>query len=163
TRRATTTASAWRRWPASGCRRSSTALASPRRSRRPRWRRTPTPAAPGSRATRGAWAAPTTGARTAAAPASTTRSCATRNPALARDWYEDTQSATPSPALTKALLVNTATDLAGGPNDEQGWGRLNVGGALDSTVRGYYDQLPGDVLTSPGQTVVRSFTVPDTS
>ena len=51
----------------------------------------------------------------------------------------------PSPALTKALLVNTATDLArrprrqgrpiaAGPNDDQGWGRVNLGNVLDGTA-----------------------------
>ena len=34
--------------------------------------------------------------------------------ALVRDWYEPQRGAAPSPALTKALLINTATDLAGG-------------------------------------------------
>jgi subtilisin-like proprotein convertase family protein len=82
--------------------------------------------------------------------------------ALVRDWYEDNVSSTPpSPALTKALLVNTASDIAAGPDNQQGWGRVNAGGALDSsTQRAYYDQLPGDVLTGSGQDVTRSFTVP---
>ena len=60
--------------------------------------------------------------------------------ALMRDWYarEVSGGTPPSPALTKALLVNTATDIAGGltgkggpianaPNADQGWGRLNLG------------------------------------
>ena len=34
--------------------------------------------------------------------------------ALIRRWYEMTEGGVPSPALTKALLINTATDLAGG-------------------------------------------------
>ena len=54
----------------------------------------------------------------------------------------------PSPAMTKALLINTATDLAGGnngkgdtiaagPNADQGWGRVDVGAAIDSTSRAF--------------------------
>lgn len=82
--------------------------------------------------------------------------------ALVRDWYEDNVSATPpSPALTKALLINSASDLAAGPDNQQGWGRVNAGAALDlSTQREYYDQLPGDALSSSGDDVIRSFAVP---
>ena len=37
--------------------------------------------------------------------------------ALIRDWYTREHGPTPpSPALTKAILVNTATDLVGGDN-----------------------------------------------
>jgi subtilisin-like proprotein convertase family protein len=96
--------------------------------------------------------------------------------ALVRDWYERTVpgSTVPSPAMTKALLINGATDLAGGqngkgdtiaggPNADQGWGRANLGTTFDSTPRELYDQLPGDVLTNPGQTVVRAYAVQDPS
>jgi subtilisin-like proprotein convertase family protein len=97
--------------------------------------------------------------------------------AVLRHWYRRTQGIAPqaqgpSPALTKALLVNTATDLAGGqdgkgstiapgPNSDQGWGRVNLGTALDSTAREYRDQLPGDLLGTSGETRVRSYSVPD--
>ena len=43
-------------------------------------------------------------------------------------------NATPSPALVKAALINSAVSLAGtnltsaAPNDDEGWGRLNVAG-----------------------------------
>ena len=58
----------------------------------------------------------------------------------------------PSPAMTKALLINTATDLAGGdngkgatiaggPNADQGWGGVNLGSTFDSTTRQLYDQV----------------------
>ena len=43
--------------------------------------------------------------------------------ALLREWYDREESrgaAVPSPALTKALMVNTATDLAGGDNGAGG-------------------------------------------
>jgi subtilisin-like proprotein convertase family protein len=93
--------------------------------------------------------------------------------ALIRHWYDRTQGVAPSPALTKALLVNTASDLAGGdngkgatiaagPNTDQGWGRVNVGAALDSTAREFRDQRLEDVLNTSGNSVVRSYGVEDT-
>jgi subtilisin-like proprotein convertase family protein len=83
--------------------------------------------------------------------------------ALVRDWYEDTHGPAPSPALTKALLVNTASDLIAGPDNQQGWGRVNAGAALDSTTaREFYDQ-PVDYVDDPGDKIARSFTVPSSS
>ena len=92
--------------------------------------------------------------------------------ALVRHWYNRTQGLDPSPALTKALLVNTATDLAGGttgkgatiaagPNTDQGWGRVNVGSALDSTSREYRDQVVADRFTSAGESVRKTYLVQD--
>jgi serine protease AprX len=63
------------------------------------------------------------------------------------DWFRanvaEDEAATPSPALVKAAMINTADDLAqrGGldadgepltpiPNDQQGWGRLNLGSLI---------------------------------
>ena len=70
--------------------------------------------------------------------------------ALIRDWYPAAGGPPPSPAMTKAILTNAASDLAGqtngkgdpiapGPNNDQGWGRVNVGAALDDTERVYRD------------------------
>ena len=66
--------------------------------------------------------------------------------ALVRDDFTDDRGGfvPPSPAMTKALLINSATDLAGGsngkgavtagaPNADQGWGRVNVGAAVGAT------------------------------
>jgi subtilisin-like proprotein convertase family protein len=86
--------------------------------------------------------------------------------ALLRHWYRRTELADPSPAMTKALLVNTATDLAGGdsgqgttiaagPNTDQGWGRVNLGTAFESTARAYHDQV--DAFDSSGQSVRRAY------
>jgi hypothetical protein len=94
--------------------------------------------------------------------------------ALVRHWYARTQGADASPALTKALLVNTATDLGGGqngkgdsiapgPNSDQGWGRVNLGNTFDSTVREYRDQLPADFLDASGQSRIHSYSVQDTT
>ncbi len=90
--------------------------------------------------------------------------------ALVRDWYARTHPA-PSPALTKALLVNTATDLAGGsdgkgsasmgaaPNADQGWGRVNVGNVLETTEREYLDQSA--LLSDTGTSDRRGYSVAD--
>src|SRR3954452_2429247 len=57
--------------------------------------------------------------------------------ALTRDWFTRTQGSPPSPALVKALILNTATDIAGGagvtslPSMSQGWGRANLATLVD--------------------------------
>jgi subtilisin-like proprotein convertase family protein len=92
--------------------------------------------------------------------------------ALVRHWYRRTEGADPSPALTKALLVNTATDLAGGstgkgaiidggPNTDQGWGRVNIGSALDSTERVFHDQVAIDTFDASGQSRSKTYAVQD--
>ena len=92
--------------------------------------------------------------------------------ALLRDWYVREVDATPpSPAMTKAVLVNTAVDIAGGdsgkgstipsaPNTDQGWGRVSLGAALDGTEREYVDQETA--LNAAGQSFLRSYSVGDT-
>jgi subtilisin-like proprotein convertase family protein len=91
--------------------------------------------------------------------------------AVFRRWYELGGSPEPSPALTKAVLINTATDLAGGdngkgaavppgPNADQGWGRVNLGEALGTTPRVFLDQRDGDVLEA-GESRVHTFSVDD--
>ncbi len=64
------------------------------------------------------------------------------------DWYRQHHGGkTPSPALVKAAFVNGADDLAGGkdangatltpiPNNQQGWGRFNLGNVLDAWSTG---------------------------
>jgi subtilisin-like proprotein convertase family protein len=90
--------------------------------------------------------------------------------ALVRRWYRNLNGVDPSPALTKALLINTATDLAGGntgkggqigagPNTDQGWGRANVGNAFDSTARVFRDQRLDDVLHTSGERRLRTYAV----
>ncbi|HEX5618331.1 MAG TPA: S8 family serine peptidase, partial [Solirubrobacteraceae bacterium] len=92
--------------------------------------------------------------------------------AIVRSWYQRTHGAPPSPALTKALLVNTATDLAGGqdgqggtiaagPNEDQGWGRVNLGTVLDGTPRDFRDQVAADTLQGPGDQRIRAYSVAD--
>ncbi len=73
--------------------------------------------------------------------------------ALIADWWRERHAgATPSPAMDKALLVNTATDIgtADVPNGNEGWGRVNLGALFTPTAeRVYVDQSV--ILTSVGQ------------
>ena len=73
---------------------------------------------------------------------------------LIYQWYRTNfggGSNYPSPAMTKALMINTATDLVGGdagnatlnaniPTQIQGWGRVNLDNLLDSTKRQLSEQ-----------------------
>ena len=95
--------------------------------------------------------------------------------ALIRDWYRRTHgggSTVPSPALTKALMVNTATDIVGGddgaggsntaiPTQIQGWGRINLGNLLAPITRGFVDQT--ERFGGTGQSRRFVYTVPDTT
>ena len=72
--------------------------------------------------------------------------------ALITDWWRERNGgATPSPAMDKALLVNTATDMgtADVPNGNEGWGRVNLSTLFTPSERVYIDQSV--VLTSVGQ------------
>jgi hypothetical protein len=58
-------------------------------------------------------------------------------------WRRANQGADPSPAMSKALLVNSATDMGAAdiPNGNEGWGRVNLGRLFDpSTQRMYVDE-----------------------
>jgi len=91
--------------------------------------------------------------------------------ALVRDWYRRVHGGgteVPSPALTKAILTNAATDIAGGadgkgstlpaiPSNDAGWGRVNLARALDGGPREFVDQSE---LLSTGDDELRSYTVP---
>lgn len=64
--------------------------------------------------------------------------------ALIHDWWRGRNDGEdPSPAMAKALLVNTATDVGAPdiPNGDEGWGRVNIGGLFDPAAeRIYLDQ-----------------------
>jgi subtilisin family serine protease len=58
--------------------------------------------------------------------------------ALLTEWWRArNRGATPSPAMVKALLVNTAVDMGepNVPNIDEGWGRVSTGLLLDPKAR----------------------------
>jgi hypothetical protein len=79
--------------------------------------------------------------------------------ALIHDWWRQrNDGADPSPAMDRALLVNSARDLrfADVPNRHEGWGRVNLRELFDPQLfRVLLDQSVG--LTDPG--ALQSFTV----
>lgn len=56
---------------------------------------------------------------------------------IAQWWRRDHAGATASPAMTKSLLVNSATDMgtADIPNKNEGWGRVNLKALFDPTLQ----------------------------
>jgi len=87
--------------------------------------------------------------------------CVTGGCALLRQYLINTSFLPPSPAMTKAYLMNCARYLTGtGANDTlwsdaQGMGELDLGAAFDGTPRILRDELAADTFTASGQ--VRSF------
>jgi len=82
--------------------------------------------------------------------------------ALVRQFFINNRLTPPSPAMTKALLMNSARYLTGVyANDalwssSQGMGEVNLGTAFDGVPRFLRDQLSADKFTATGQT--RTFT-----
>ncbi len=76
-------------------------------------------------------------------------------------------NAPPSPAMTKAFLMNSARYLTGDhandtlPSPNQGLGEVNLGTAFDRVARVLRDQVPEDNFTASGQTRVFSGFVSD--
>ncbi len=91
--------------------------------------------------------------------------------ALIADWWAQEGRGVPSPAMTKALLINGAADMVGGsdgasgtltniPNNNQGWGRVN----LDNVIRNGWMNLYNDqsaVLHNTGEVWTLDIGVPD--
>lgn len=83
------------------------------------------------------------------------------NPSYLATFRTPAGSAPPSPALTKAYLMNSARFLDGAnandrlPSAAQGMGLLNLGTAFDGTQRVIRDQAAADVFSDSGQ--VRGF------
>ncbi|MBI2843674.1 MAG: S8 family serine peptidase [Armatimonadetes bacterium] len=80
---------------------------------------------------------------------------------LVGQWWRATHGGlNPSPAMCKAILVNGADDIAGGPdgrggyvdhipNGDQGWGRLNIAASVNPPDTFSLDQT--QLFTSSGQ------------
>jgi hypothetical protein len=77
--------------------------------------------------------------------------------ALVRQYFINNSLAAPSPAMTKAFLINSARYLTGsGANDNlwspsQGMGEVNLGVAFDGVTRTLRDQVPEEKFTGTGQ------------
>ena len=80
--------------------------------------------------------------------------------ALLRQYFINSNLSAPSPAMTKAYLMNSTRYMTGiGANDNfwsaaQGMGGLNLGTAFDGVPRILRDQLTNDTFTASGQTRV---------
>ena len=74
--------------------------------------------------------------------------------ALIRQFFQNSTGRPPSPAMVKAFLTNSTSYVSGFmgndslPGDNQGWGLVNLGRALDDTPRNMIDQT--QVLGSTG-------------
>ena len=88
--------------------------------------------------------------------------------ALLRQYFINQAWAPPSPAMTKAFLMNSARYLTGVsandtlPSPNQGMGELDLGVAFDGTARVLRDQLPEDKFTATGQANSFTGTIIDT-
>ena len=82
--------------------------------------------------------------------------------ALIRQFFQNSTGRAPSPAMVKAFLTNSTTYISGFmgndnlPGNNQGWGLLNVGQALDGVPRIMIDQTEvfgatGNVTTIRGR------------
>ena len=87
--------------------------------------------------------------------------------ALLRQFFINHGRVPPSPAMTKAWLLNSARYLTGaGANDtlpsaNQGLGEINLGMAFDEVPRLLRDQLANDKFTASGQTRQFAGTISD--
>jgi hypothetical protein len=87
--------------------------------------------------------------------------------ALLRQYFINHSLTPPSPAMTKAYLMNSARYVTGsGANDSlwsnnQGMGELDLGTAFDGVPRILQDELATNVFTTSGQTRTFSGTITD--
>lgn len=87
--------------------------------------------------------------------------------ALVRQYFINRYLRFPSPAMTKAFLMNSTRYLTGArANDDlwspgQGMGGVNLGTAFDGVERVLQDQVPADKFTASGQTRVFTGTIAD--
>lgn len=76
--------------------------------------------------------------------------------ALAYEWLRSRSGAAPSPALVKALLLNSTNYLSGAlaggdlPGPRQGWGLMNLGRAFETTDRIILDEDASRTFTISG-------------
>jgi len=87
---------------------------------------------------------------------------------LVVEWYESTYGYTPSPAMVRALLINTASPLdedqgntGSIPNRDEGWGMVNLPGLMDSEVGFFFEDQ--QVLLQTGEMEEYTVAPEDTS
>ena len=89
--------------------------------------------------------------------------------ALVRQYFINNGLDAPSPAMTKAFLMNSARYMTGaGANDtlwsaSQGMGEVNLGTAFDGVPRFLRDQVAADKFTGTGQRVAYAGEVVDST
>jgi hypothetical protein len=89
--------------------------------------------------------------------------------ALLRQYFINEGLTPPSPAMTKAFLMNSARYLTGATaNDtlwspKQGMGEVDLGAAFDGSPRILRDELADDLFTASGQTRIFHATVANTN
>jgi PKD repeat protein len=99
---------------------------------------------------------------TASSGTSHSTPCVAGGCALLRQYFINNFTNPPSPAMTKAFLMNSARYMTGAYandtlwSDSQGMGEMNLGFAFDGTARVLRDEVPADLFTATGQT--RTFT-----
>ncbi|NKI33713.1 S8 family serine peptidase [Wenzhouxiangella sp. XN79A] len=77
-------------------------------------------------------------------------------------WRQQFAGATPSPAMGKALLINSATALSGSPppNNDSGWGRVDLSTIVDDGLSfEFWDQET--LFTASGESFTRTVGVVD--
>ncbi len=83
------------------------------------------------------------------------------NPAVAGaaavtvEWYEDTYGYTPSPAMVRSLLINTANQMGGDtrgpiPNEDEGWGMVDISRLQRPDPTSIYTVDQEDLFTTSG-------------
>lgn len=89
--------------------------------------------------------------------------------ALLRQWFINNSLNIPSPAMSKAFLMNSARYMNGvGANDtlwssSQGMGEVNLGMSFDGAARFMHDELTPEKFTATGQTRTYAGVVADPS
>jgi hypothetical protein len=97
---------------------------------------------------------------TASSGTSHSTPCVSGGCALVRQYFINQGWTPPSPAMTKAFLMNAARYLDGTLADdtlwspEQGMGEMNLGTAFDGTPRLLQDEAASNIFTASGQTRV---------
>ena len=89
--------------------------------------------------------------------------------ALIYQWFLNKGYGAPSPAMVKAVLMNSARYMTGTDandnlwSDDQGMGMMDLGRAFDGTPRFFKDQLTNQLFTASGQSRVMLATIASNS